>query len=337
MEDGSVLPVLVQNRTGYQNLCRLITRAKLRGTKEHAPVRWDELAEFAEGLVALTGDEEGPVARGRSPARRSRRRAQAVSSGSRAAFGEENVFVEIQRHLRRGEELRQRRAASISPHAERLPLLATNGVLYAQRRSSARCSMSSPACGITRISMPPAGCSAPMPSAISKPPRADGAALSPICRRRSTTPCGSRSGCNFSLENLGYEFPRLRGAGRAKRWTRFLRKRDDGRRARALLGISSRKCMTQLETRTRRSSTKLGFCGYFLIVWDIVQFLPRARTSWCRAAAARRTARSVIRLGITACDPIAVQAALRAFPQRRPQRPGRTSISICRAATGASA
>ena len=33
LEDGTVLPVLVQNRTGYQNLCRLITRGEVRGTK----------------------------------------------------------------------------------------------------------------------------------------------------------------------------------------------------------------------------------------------------------------------------------------------------------------
>ena len=52
MEDGTVLPVLVETRAGYRNLCRLITRAKLRGTKTESAVRWDELAEFAEGLIA---------------------------------------------------------------------------------------------------------------------------------------------------------------------------------------------------------------------------------------------------------------------------------------------
>src|SRR6478752_486407 len=30
LADGSVLPLLVRNRTGYQNLCQLITDAKLR-------------------------------------------------------------------------------------------------------------------------------------------------------------------------------------------------------------------------------------------------------------------------------------------------------------------
>src|SRR4026207_260602 len=55
MED-TVLPVLVENRAGYQNLCRLLTRAHLRAPKGEGAVRWDELPEFAEGLVALTGE-----------------------------------------------------------------------------------------------------------------------------------------------------------------------------------------------------------------------------------------------------------------------------------------
>src|SRR5262245_23320019 len=59
MEDGSVLPVLVENRTGYTNLCQLLTRAHLRAPKGEGVVRWNELPEFAEGLVALTGGEEG--------------------------------------------------------------------------------------------------------------------------------------------------------------------------------------------------------------------------------------------------------------------------------------
>src|ERR1051326_2549035 len=67
MEDGSVLPVLVESRAGYRNLCRLLTRAHLRAPKNEGSVRWDELTEFTEGLVALTGDEEGPVRRALCP------------------------------------------------------------------------------------------------------------------------------------------------------------------------------------------------------------------------------------------------------------------------------
>src|ERR687888_298322 len=55
MEDGAVLPVLVENRTGYKNLCELLTQAHLRSEKGICAVRWDELPQFAEGLVALLG------------------------------------------------------------------------------------------------------------------------------------------------------------------------------------------------------------------------------------------------------------------------------------------
>ena len=55
------LPLLVRNRTGYQNLCRLITLIKLRVPKHSKPgeclVTPAELAAHAEGLVFLTGTE----------------------------------------------------------------------------------------------------------------------------------------------------------------------------------------------------------------------------------------------------------------------------------------
>src|SRR5437762_2490760 len=57
MENGSVLPVLVASRLGYANLCSLLTQAHLRSTvKGECAVKWDELPEFAEGLVALFGN-----------------------------------------------------------------------------------------------------------------------------------------------------------------------------------------------------------------------------------------------------------------------------------------
>src|SRR4051812_19096911 len=63
MEDGSILPVLVQSRTGYRNLCRLLTNAHLRSPKGQSAVAWNEIPELAEGLIALTGDEDGPLIR----------------------------------------------------------------------------------------------------------------------------------------------------------------------------------------------------------------------------------------------------------------------------------
>ena len=64
MEDGSILPVLVENRTGYKNLCELLTQAHLRSEKGKCAVRWDELSEFAEGLVAHFGSGSAPTRAG---------------------------------------------------------------------------------------------------------------------------------------------------------------------------------------------------------------------------------------------------------------------------------
>src|SRR3954449_1087349 len=55
MEDGSALPVLVKDRAGYKNLCELLTQAHLRSAKGECAVQWNELPEFADGLVALLG------------------------------------------------------------------------------------------------------------------------------------------------------------------------------------------------------------------------------------------------------------------------------------------
>ena len=149
LADGTVLPLLAANRTGYRNLCRLITGAKLTPRdalsappppeeNPHAPgpgdrkrpclATWEEVAAHAEGLVALTGDEEGPV-------RHAWRRAGAAVAGEALArlervFGRANLYVEVQRHRRRGEEREIAFLRDLAA-ARGLPLLATGGVAYA--------------------------------------------------------------------------------------------------------------------------------------------------------------------------------------------------------------
>src|ERR1700719_2568755 len=56
------LPLLVSSRAGYQNLCRLITKMKLRAKKGEGAVCEEELQEHAEGLICLTGGSDGPLA-----------------------------------------------------------------------------------------------------------------------------------------------------------------------------------------------------------------------------------------------------------------------------------
>src|SRR5207248_2732087 len=128
IENSFRLPLLVSSRTGYQNLCRLITKMKLRAKKDEGAVFADELEQHAEGLICLTGGDDGPLAHalrngGIDEARRSVERLTQL-------FGHGNVYVELQRHFRREQELRNGAAIEIA-RSLRLPLLATNGVRYA--------------------------------------------------------------------------------------------------------------------------------------------------------------------------------------------------------------
>src|SRR5207249_4562626 len=55
-------PLLALDRTGYQNLCRLVTRYKLRSKTGEGSATAGEAAELARGLVCLTGGDDGPLA-----------------------------------------------------------------------------------------------------------------------------------------------------------------------------------------------------------------------------------------------------------------------------------
>ncbi|MCC7340690.1 MAG: PHP domain-containing protein, partial [Bryobacterales bacterium] len=103
LEDRSRLTLLVENRHGYQNLCRLLTRMHLRSAKGEGSCAWQDLAGHAGGLIALAREPEQAV--------------QALE-----AFGAGNVFVELQRHRRREQEVANQRRIDGARHL-RLPLL----------------------------------------------------------------------------------------------------------------------------------------------------------------------------------------------------------------------
>ena len=123
------LPLLCESREGYQNLCQLITRFKMREkSKGEGAATLEDVQQYASGLVCLTGGDEGPLA-------------AALMNGGEVAgreaveqlvhlFGRESVYVELQRHQEREEEWRNQAAIRIA-RSLKLPVLATNGVRYA--------------------------------------------------------------------------------------------------------------------------------------------------------------------------------------------------------------
>jgi error-prone DNA polymerase len=57
------LPVLVSSSEGYRNLCRIITRAKLKAPKGESALTLEDLAGHTTGLIALAGRQALDAAR----------------------------------------------------------------------------------------------------------------------------------------------------------------------------------------------------------------------------------------------------------------------------------
>src|SRR5262245_60231823 len=53
MDSTEGLFLLVASRTGYQNLCKLLTQTKLRAPKGKSVATWSDLDGYTEGLICL--------------------------------------------------------------------------------------------------------------------------------------------------------------------------------------------------------------------------------------------------------------------------------------------
>ena len=310
------IPVLVKSRTGYQNLCRLITLMKLRVPK-HAPAgecvaTAEELAAHAKGLICLTGDDDGPLPRMlQQQDGDSAKEAQRSVEWLLDVFGKRNVYAELQRHFDRDQEARNQRVIELA-RRNRLPLVATNGVCHATR---ARRQVSDVfTCIRHHVRLETAGrllarnserylktgeemtqLFADLPEAIA-----------------NTTELSSR--LEFSLEDLGYEFPRY-PVPPGETMASFLRnKTEAGGRSRytgANGGPAYEQARPQLE-RELRLIEKLKLEGYFLIVGDIVEFCRREDILIQGRGSAANSA-VCYALGITAIDPIGMDLLFERF------------------------
>ena len=126
VDDGTTIVLLAGDRRGYTNLCRLITRGRLRSPKGESRVAWREVAEHAAGQIALWGGRRSLLITGEEPA------VDRAAGLLRAAFGD-RLYALAARHLvaaegRTEQRLRERAAG----HG--LPVVAGIEVLYHCRR-----------------------------------------------------------------------------------------------------------------------------------------------------------------------------------------------------------
>jgi error-prone DNA polymerase len=302
------LPLLVSSRAGYQNLCRLITKMKLRAAKNEGSVFECELEEHAEGLLCLTGGDEGPLAtafknRGIDETRQSVERLVQI-------FGRHNVYIEMQRHLHRGQELCNRAAVEIA-HSLKLPLLATNGVRYATKHDRELCDVFIAIRNHCTLSN--AGSLLERNSECHVKSPAEMAALFADIPEAIANTVELSSRLDFTLKDLGYEFPKY-PVPNGESMMSFLRERArEGFQLRYVCSVPDlrERARQQIEHELHLIE-KLKLPGYFLIVWDLVRFC-REHNILVQGRGSAANSAVCYSLGITAVDPVGMDLLFERF------------------------
>jgi error-prone DNA polymerase len=296
LPDGKRVTVLVENRGGYKNLCKLLTAGALGKEKGRASVDWDLIASHAAGLHCLTGGDEGLL--GTDHAEEPLLKLKEVFDG--------RLHVELQRHLRREQERRNRALVELA-RRHGLPLLATNGVKYAARAdkevhdvmTSLRLGAPLDALGGRLAANSERHLKSPsemlalfedLPEAVEEAGR--------LAERLS-----------FTLADLGYRFPDYplppgeTPIGELRRLT-WEAAKDRFRPLDLRTQAQLRKELAVVET--------LGLAGYFLIVHDIVRFCAREKIMVQGRGSAANSA-VCYALGITAVDPVKMELLFERF------------------------
>ncbi|MCX6618041.1 MAG: error-prone DNA polymerase, partial [Acidobacteria bacterium] len=260
----------------------------------------DEVAEHAAGLVCLTGGAEGPLAA--APTEHAAQMLERLV----AILGRQNVYAELQRHLDRQEEARNQAVVELARRFH-LPLLATNGVCYAQERQ--RETLDVLTCVREKARLENAGRLLARNSERCLKPPAEMERLFADLPEAIANTQELSSRLNFTLAELGYEFPRY-PVPPGETMMSFLRRRtEEGARRR--YRPYHQRARRQIE-RELALIEKLDLAGYFLIVWDIVNFcrdhgiLTQGRGSAANSAVCYS-------LGITAVDPVGMELLFERF------------------------
>src|SRR5580698_4733106 len=306
-KDGGRYTLLVQSRTGYQNLSRLITRIKLRaGTKNPKPghepaATLEDFTEFADGLLCLTGGNEGPLAL----SLKNKNSPETLARLTRI-FGPGNVYVELQRHLDREEESRNQAAIDLA-RTIKLPLVATNGVCHATQTQ--RQVLDVFTCLHHKTTLNEAGRLLARNSERHLRSACEMAPLFSDIPEAIVNTQVISSRLRFTLEDLGYRFPEYPLPPGETVASLLWKLTDEGARRRYIPYYD--RARQQIEKELALIN-KLQLGGYFLIVWDIVRFC-REKGILCQGRGSAANSAVCYSLGITAVDPVGMDLLFERF------------------------
>ncbi|MGH9382367.1 MAG: error-prone DNA polymerase [Thermoanaerobaculia bacterium] len=303
VEDGGRIVLLAAEQAGWANLCRLLTRGRLRCPKGESQVTWREVCEHAEGVLALWSPQEAWV--------------QPLHD----AFGD-RLYALLTRH-RQAEEAEIEARVREPARRFHLPLVAAHEVLYHQR---ARRRLQDVLTAVRhRTSVTDAGRHLkPNAEHDLKTPHAFARLYADLPETvERTREIADR--CRFSLDQIRYRYPseRLPTGMTSAEWLRELT--FEGARGR-YGGEPPPDVREQLE-RELTLIEALDYPGYFLTMCEIVRY---CREHGILAQGRGSAANSAVCycLGVTAIDPVRMGLLFERFLSQERAEPPDIDLDI---------
>jgi error-prone DNA polymerase len=295
LEENHHLTLLVENDKGYTNLSRLITKAHLAGTKGNPVLATAELPDNTEGLVCLSGCRKGAITDLLLKGEKEKALETAQRYGT--VFGCDNFYIEIENHLTPDDK---HLSLQLIDLAQKLNLntVVTNNVHYASRERHTLHDVLT--CIKNRVSLDRSGQFRRLNSEYYLKGYDDIARLPwlPHDAILRTEEIADR--CCFNLNFSASSYPEFL-LPKGETATGFLRNLAI-QKAQSRYGRLTEDILKRIDQEIILIEQK-GLSGYFLVVWDIVEY---ARKMGISAQGRGSAASSVVAyvLGITPVDPM---------------------------------
>lgn len=324
---GSVV-IIARNPRGYAHLSSAISAGQLAGSKEHPVFVLEQLGEFSvgdwwvltgarDGVVVSALNEQGPSA--------AERRVQQMKS----AFGRDSVVMELWDHGDPLDSARNDVLVQIA-HRNNLNSVATNDVLYATAKQHRLAT----AVAAVRERSSLDDVDATLPPAATAYVRSGAEQHRRFARYPGVVQCAAEIGkdaafdlrlvaprlppfpCPDDLDEMSY----LRQLVQVGATRRYGIRPSDTREDLSLRARAWRVIDHELEV-----IATLGFAGYFLVVWDIVQFCQRSNI-FCQGRGSAANSAVCYSLDITKADAVSLGLLFERFLS--PERDGPPDIDI---------
>jgi len=291
-ERGYHLTLLCKDRQGYSNLCRLLTESHLANRGKEPTATREMLGRFNDGLVALSGCSKGEipslVSQGKSG------EAKENSRFYREIFGED-YFIELISYPSREGMPESYRLVNFAKE-EGIPVVATNNVHYTQAEDYRIKELLNAIDQNIPVSQLQGYRTVEQ---YLKSPKEMARLFRDIPDAvRMTGEIAAR--CNLELDVGKLHFPRF-DVPEGESDYGYLTKLAHAGSLRKYGKLTAR-IQERLE-RELDTIRKLGFCGYFLVVWDIVRWA-KERGIRCQARGSAVDSLVVYVLDISTVDPI---------------------------------